>query len=134
MAPRNKENNGRTVKRKMKDSEHPDSGTEDDYRRRRDRNNQAVKRSRVKSRMRTQETLERVHQLKTENDQLEEKIKLLSKELCFLKDLFLAHAGSGHSVNLQDVDLEAILSDNSASALIDIDKTQHATKTTLLNL
>lgn len=134
MAPRNKENNGRAMKRKLKDGEHGDSGTENDYRRRRDRNNQAVKRSRVKSRMRTQETLERVHQLKTENDQLEEKIKLLSKELCFLKDLFLAHAGSGHSVNLQDVDLEAILSDNSTSALIDIDKTSQATKTTLLNL
>lgn len=134
MAPRNKENNGRTVKRKLKDSEHGgDSGNEEDYRRRRDRNNQAVKRSRVKSRMRTQETLERVHQLKTENDQLEEKIKLLSKELCFLKDLFLAHAGSGHSVNLQDLDLEAILSDNSTSALIDIDRTQ-STKTTLMNL
>lgn len=55
---------------------------------------QAVKRSRVKSRMRTQETLERVQQLKSENDQLEEKIKLLSKELSFLKDLFLAHAGN----------------------------------------
>lgn len=47
----------------------------------------------MKSRLRTQETLDRVHKLKTENDQLEEKIKLLSKELGFLKDLFLAHAG-----------------------------------------
>ncbi|KAL1115482.1 hypothetical protein AAG570_007512 [Ranatra chinensis] len=54
---------------------------------------QAVKKSRVKSRQKTQETLHRVQQLKTENDQLEEKIKLLSKELSFLKDLFLAHAG-----------------------------------------
>lgn len=54
---------------------------------------QAVRRSRVKSRMRTQETLERVNQLKTENELLEEKIRLLTKELGFLKDLFLAHAG-----------------------------------------
>lgn len=54
---------------------------------------QAVKKSRVKSRQRTQETMERVHKLKTENDMLEEKIKILSKELGFLKDLFLAHAG-----------------------------------------
>lgn len=37
--------------------------------------------------------MERVQKLKTENDMLEEKIKILSKELGFLKDLFLAHAG-----------------------------------------
>lgn len=43
--------------------------------------------------MRTQQTLERVNQLKTENELLEEKIKMLTKELGFLKDLFLAHAG-----------------------------------------
>lgn len=55
---------------------------------------QAVKKSRVKSRMRTQETMQRVQKLKTENDMLEEKIKILSKELGFLKDLFLAHAGA----------------------------------------
>lgn len=67
--------------------------SEEDYRRKRDKNNQAVKRSRVKSRMRTQQTLQRVNQLKTENDILEEKIKLLSKELGFLKELFMAQAG-----------------------------------------
>lgn len=96
-----------------------DSSDDDEYRKKRDRNNlvsyqfmddvvviitqvqcvtliliaQAVKKSRVKSRMRTQETMERVEQLKRENDQLEEKIKLLSKELGFLKELFIAHAG-----------------------------------------
>lgn len=43
--------------------------------------------------MRTQQTLQRVNQLKTENDMLEEKIKLLSKELGFLKELFMAQAG-----------------------------------------
>ncbi|RZF40654.1 hypothetical protein LSTR_LSTR009449 [Laodelphax striatellus] len=85
----------------------------DDYRQKRDRNNAAVKRSRVKSRMRTQETMDRVNRLKTENDQLEEKIKLLSKELGFLKDLFLAHAGSSHNVDLKDIDLEALLNDES---------------------
>lgn len=55
---------------------------------------QAVKKSRVKSKMRTQQTLERVNQLKMENELLEEKIKMLNKELGFLKDLFLAHAGA----------------------------------------
>lgn len=52
-----------------------------------------MKRSRVKSKLRTQQTLERVNQLKTENELLEEKIKMLTKELGFLKDLFIAHAG-----------------------------------------
>ncbi|KAK1131815.1 hypothetical protein K0M31_015971 [Melipona bicolor] len=74
---------------------------------------QAVKRSRVKSKLRTQQTLERVNQLKTENELLEEKIKMLTKELGFLKDLFLAHAGSSqHSVNFQDVDLNALLAED----------------------
>jgi len=43
--------------------------------------------------MRTQQTLESINQLKTENAILEEKIKLLSKELGFLKELFKAQDG-----------------------------------------
>ncbi|XP_039283207.1 CCAAT/enhancer-binding protein gamma isoform X2 [Nilaparvata lugens] len=96
-----------------------DNGSTDDYRQKRDRNNAAVKRSRVKSRQRTQETMDRVNRLKTENDQLEEKIKLLSKELGFLKDLFLAHAGSSHNVDLKDIDLEALLNDESIPSFVD---------------
>jgi CCAAT/enhancer binding protein (C/EBP) gamma len=34
-----------------------------------------------------------VSKLKLENEKLEEKVKLLSKELDFLKNIFLAHAG-----------------------------------------
>ncbi|XP_069683064.1 CCAAT/enhancer-binding protein gamma-like [Periplaneta americana] len=119
MAPRNKENNGGGQKkggRGRRRSEDRGSGNSsatelggEDYRRRRDRNNQAVKRSRVKSKLRTQQTLERVNQLKTENEMLEEKIRMLTKELGFLKDLFLAHAGSAHGVNLENVDLESLL-------------------------
>ncbi|XP_008549996.1 CCAAT/enhancer-binding protein gamma-like isoform X2 [Microplitis mediator] len=111
MAPKNKEN---TSNRRKKGSDDDDDV---DYRRRRDRNNQAVKRSRVKSKLRTQQTLERVNQLKTENELLEEKIKMLSKELGFLKDLFLAHAGtnSNPAINLQDIDINAILANDSES-------------------
>ncbi|KAI5726835.1 hypothetical protein M8J76_009254 [Diaphorina citri] len=87
-----------------------DSG-DDNYRRRRDRNNLAVKRSRVKSRIKTQETMERVNKLKTENDMLEEKIKILSRELSFLKNLFLAHAGSTNGIDMDDIDLESLLAD-----------------------
>ncbi|XP_018406907.1 PREDICTED: CCAAT/enhancer-binding protein gamma isoform X2 [Cyphomyrmex costatus] len=103
--PKNKENNKR---KKQVDDE-----GDEDYRKRRDRNNQAVKRSRVKSKLRTQQTLERVNQLKTENELLEEKIKMLTKELGFLKDLFIAHAGgsSQHSINIQDLDLNSLLAE-----------------------
>ncbi|XP_035678594.1 CCAAT/enhancer-binding protein beta-like [Branchiostoma floridae] len=66
----------------------------DEYRKRRERNNLAVKKSRDKSRQKTQETLRRVQELKEENERLELKIKILSKELSVLKDLFLSHAGS----------------------------------------
>ena len=113
MAPKNKENTTAASKKKRQVSEEED---DEDYRRRRDRNNQAVKRSRVKSKLRTQQTLERVNQLKTENELLEEKIKMLTKELGFLKDLFLAHAGSSqHSVNFQDFDLNTLLADDTKS-------------------
>lgn len=64
----------------------------DEYRRRRERNNQAVKKSRMKSKSRTIQTIEHAQQLKRENEMLETKIKILTKELTFLKDLFLAHS------------------------------------------
>ncbi|KAI4490425.1 PREDICTED: CCAAT/enhancer-binding protein gamma [Polistes canadensis] len=118
MAPKNKENNSGNKKKKQVSEEEDD----EDYRRRRDRNNQAVKRSRVKSKLRTQQTLERVNQLKRENELLEEKIKMLTKELGFLKDLFLAHAGSSqHSINLQDIDLNTLLAEDTKP--LDLPKT-----------
>ncbi|XP_006011182.1 CCAAT/enhancer-binding protein gamma [Latimeria chalumnae] len=64
----------------------------EEYRQRRERNNMAVKKSRLKSKQKAQDTLQRVNQLKEENERLETKIKLLSKELSVLKDLFLEHA------------------------------------------
>lgn len=91
------------------------SEDDEDYRTKRDRNNQvsncnkfglcqdlfylkqivifkAVKRSRVKSKQRTQLTQARVKELKVKNQVMEEKIKNLTKDLKFLKDLFLAQA------------------------------------------
>ncbi|KAH7642358.1 uncharacterized protein LOC124492500 [Dermatophagoides farinae] len=66
----------------------------DEYKKRRERNNLAVKKSRNKSKQKTQQTQERVNELKEENQRLETKVKILSKELNFLRDLFLAHASS----------------------------------------
>ncbi|XP_077255448.1 inverted repeat binding protein 18 kDa isoform X1 [Temnothorax americanus] len=75
--------------------------------------------TRVKSKLRTQQTLERVTQLKTENELLEEKIKMLTKELGFLKNLFIAHSGGSsrdtEAVNIQDLDLTALLADENAT-------------------
>lgn len=79
---------------------------------------QAVKRSRVKSKLKAQETLTRVTQLKNENSALEEKVKSLTKELGFLKELFLAHA-SNSSAKLENLDLEKLLADDSASTSAD---------------
>lgn len=66
----------------------------EEYRHRRERNNMAVKKSRLRSKQKAADTLTRVNQLKEENERLEAKIKLLSKELSVLKDLFLEHAHS----------------------------------------
>lgn len=66
----------------------------DEYQKRRERNNIAVKKSREKSRQKAKETLAQVDKLRKENESLEQKVTILSKELGVLKDLFLAHAGT----------------------------------------
>ncbi|KAI5632681.1 basic region leucine zipper domain-containing protein [Phthorimaea operculella] len=83
----------------------------DEYRARRDRNNEAVKKSRFKSKQRTQETFTRVSKLKQENQVLEEKVKTLTKELQFLKELFLAHASNTQNSKYDGIDLEKLLED-----------------------
>lgn len=66
----------------------------DEYTKRRERNNIAVRKSREKSRAKAKETSEQVNRLRSENEMLEQKVQILSKELSVLKDLFLAHAGT----------------------------------------
>uniref|UniRef100_A0A8P4GDK1 CCAAT/enhancer-binding protein gamma n=1 Tax=Dicentrarchus labrax TaxID=13489 RepID=A0A8P4GDK1_DICLA len=75
----------------------------EEYRQRRERNNLAVKKSRMRSKQKAMDTQQRVNELKEENERLEAKIKLLSKELSVLKDLFLEHA---HNLadNVNDID------------------------------
>ncbi|KAF7278509.1 CCAAT/enhancer-binding protein gamma-like [Rhynchophorus ferrugineus] len=98
--------------------EGPESGEDtDEYRKRRDRNNLAVKRSRVKSKQKTIETVNRVNELRNENSVLEEKVKSLTKELSFLKELFLAHASNTvDSSKYQGVDLQKLLDDSTAGS------------------
>ncbi|GFR23056.1 hypothetical protein TNCT_676742 [Trichonephila clavata] len=90
----------------------------DEYKKRRERNNLAVKKSRSKTKLKTQQTVERVNQLREENEMLEAKIKILTKELSFLKDLFLAHAGSAHGQNLTDAELSYLKDETDHKAVI----------------
>ena len=82
-----------------------------EYKVRRDRNNVAVKKSRCQTKEKTKQTLERVSQLRNENEQLEQQVKLLAKELVVLKDLFKMSrpdmgtaAGSGMEAGIQTDD------------------------------
>ncbi|XP_062502343.1 CCAAT/enhancer-binding protein delta-like [Corticium candelabrum] len=69
--------------------------TSEEYRKRRERNNVAVKKSREKSRQRTVQTENRVSELTQENQRLHARIALLTKELEVLKSLFASHPVSG---------------------------------------
>lgn len=60
----------------------------EEYRRRRERNNVAVRRSRDKTRHKREETEKRVVELEEENKKLREKLTLLNKEINVLKSLF----------------------------------------------
>ncbi|XP_055610173.1 CCAAT/enhancer-binding protein homolog 2 [Uranotaenia lowii] len=81
---------------------------DDEYRKKRDRNNQAVKRSRVKSKQKTEETVKRVDELRVKNQILEDKIETQTKELKFLKELFLTQA-QAKSDKLVGVNLAELL-------------------------
>ena len=93
---------GRDTRDKMTSKKSVKKGGEE-YVEKRNKNNDAVKKSREKARKHMKETEKRVEILKQDNNKMEERIKLLSKELVFLKNLFLAHETSGHGPQLDDV-------------------------------
>lgn len=99
-----------------------DPENDEDYRKKRDRNNQAVKRSRVKSKQKTMETQSKVNELRVKNKVLEGKIEGLKKELELLKDLFLAQA-KAKSDKVSDADIKRLLvdDDDSDDGLLDDD-------------
>merc|ERR1712079_410522 len=76
------------------------------YVEKRAKNNDAVKKSREKTRLKAKEIMEKVSVLKQENEVLEERIKLLHKELVFLKDIFMTHAGSKHGITVEDLEIK----------------------------
>merc|ERR1712047_74463 len=85
------------------------------YTEKRQKNNDAVKKSREKTRQKAKETMEKVTQLKHENEMLEERIKLLAKELTFLKVIFMAHAGSAHGITVDDMEIKGLLEEEEVS-------------------
>ena len=72
------------------------------------RNNEAVRRSREKARIRADQTHERVKRLRKENESLEERLKLLTKELKFLKEVFKTHTGK-KNITLESAKIDSLL-------------------------
>lgn len=82
----------------------------------RSKNNVAVKKSREKSKQKTELTRSKVDMLKKENEALEDRITLLSKELSFLRDILSMHIRPVHDVNDAYLGLENILKDSKVRA------------------
>jgi len=76
----------------------------DDYKKRRERNNEAVKKSRSKAKERTAQTQERVSALQSENNELNQKINILNKEFELLKEMYTAHAKVAHPDEAHELD------------------------------
>lgn len=80
-------------KRRVKVSEM----SEEEYKKRRERNNEAVRKCRIKSREKSKEMMDKVGSLRAENAILTQKVTILTKELTLLKDMFLTHAAGPKS-------------------------------------
>ena len=63
-----------------------------EYLAKRAKNNEAIKKSREKARLKANETKDRVANLKADNKRLEDQISVLGQEMKFLKDILVAHA------------------------------------------
>ena len=70
-----------------------------EYLEKRKRNNEAIKKSREKAKQKAEETQKKVDILRKDNKRLEDKINVLGQEMQFLKDIFLAHAGTNGEAN-----------------------------------
>merc|ERR1712072_189836 len=62
-----------------------------EYKVKRAKNNEAIKRTRQKAKEKAMETETRLENLRTENKSMEDKIDILGKEMKFLKDVYETH-------------------------------------------
>jgi len=81
----------------MKSKKNMDKAS-DEYRRRRERNNIAVRRSREKAKLRSRDTEMKVKELQRENERLQKRVELLSKELNVLRSLIPTVGGLNDSM------------------------------------
>jgi len=61
------------------------------YKEKREKNNEAIKRTRAKAKAKQEETLKRITDLKTENNGLEQKIENLASQMSTMKEILRAH-------------------------------------------
>ena len=66
---------------------------DEEYVHKREKNNAAVRRARQKAKDKVQQTNNRIKSLRTENEELEERIKVLSAELAVMKDIYNTYTG-----------------------------------------
>jgi len=72
-----------------KGKKHADKGS-DEYKKRRERNNVAVRKSREKAKMRTRDTEKRVSELLRDNDALRKKMDMMASQMNVLKTLLIS--------------------------------------------
>ena len=66
---------------------------DEEYLKKREKNNAAVKRARQKAKEKTKKTNQRIESIRSENKELEERIKALSAELTTMKDVYAKYTG-----------------------------------------
>merc|ERR1712186_47984 len=70
-----------------------ESEMDEEYVKKGEKNNAAVKRARQKAKEKSQQTFQRIQNIKNENKELEERIKALSKELSTMKNIYEKYTG-----------------------------------------
>lgn len=71
-----------------------------EYREKREKNNNAVKRSRDKSKAKAMEAQHRVQKLQNENEYLRTTVDSMTSELKYLKEMLISQAGQQTKLNL----------------------------------
>jgi len=72
------------------------------YKEKRERNNEAIKRTRAKAKAKQEETQRRITDLKTENSDLELKIENLASQMSTMKDILRAHYEREMSIQVDE--------------------------------
>lgn len=77
----------------------------DEYKEKRARNNEAVKKSREKSRLKLESTLANINQLSETNQRLMRDVDILTKECKLIRCMYQSHLRHAHNIILADDEL-----------------------------